>query len=304
MNALESFFRHLIDYAGLFPPAELAIDQSVTEYEAARVSTYHWILGRFICPASRLGQLPARASGFPLSVILETPADGRAWFNALRGAIQSLPSEKPACLELRLPEPLALRETFEPNIAQLATLLSNAGLQSVATFVEFPRTVRWNELLPSAMRALARANLGAKIRCGGLSADAFPSCEEIANFIAACKEYSVPFKATAGLHHPVRHRDSATGFLMHGFLNLVGAAVFANSTDFPPEQLIAIVAEQDAAAFSFAEQTFQWHRYQADVSAISEARSKSFTAYGSCSFSEPIEDLKALGVLKPDGARV
>lgn len=304
MNARTALLSKLIDYAGLFPPANLSMEQSIEEYQAARRSDYGWILGRFICPASRLADLQAGVSStFPLSVILETPTEARAWFNAARSAVASLQSLLPACLELRLPEPIALRETFGANIAQLAALLSNAGLRDVPTFVEFPRTARWSELLSGGIGSLSRAKMGAKIRCGGITEDAFPSCDEIAHFIAACKEYGVPFKATAGLHHPVRHRDPASGFLMHGFVNVSAAAVFAERPDFAHDQLVSILAEQDAAAFSLAEGEFHWRGYGADTSAISAARNALFTAYGSCSFTEPITDLQSLGMLTPDKSR-
>ncbi len=300
MGALYSFLQSLIDYAGLFPPAKLTMERSVAEYEEARRSGYGWMLGRFICPASRLAELgDAASSAFPLSVIVETPVDARLWFIAARAAVESLRSFAPACLEFRLPKPTALRETLEPNIAQLAVLLGNANLRNVPTFVEFPREGRWGELLNGGIRSLSRAKMGAKIRCGGLTEDAFPTCEEIADFIAACKEHAVPCKATAGLHHPVRHRDQVSGFLMHGFLNVVGAAVLTSSMELSRELIVEILAEEDAAAFCFADGEFRWRGYKAEAAAIAAARREFFTAYGSCSFTEPIDDLQSLGILKP-----
>lgn len=305
MSALHSFLQNLIDYAGLFPPANLAMERSVAEYEEARFGGYGWMLGRFICPASRLTELTAAASAtIPLSVIVETPADPREWFNAVRSALAPLRSFSPLCLEFRLPEPIALRETLEPNIAQLAVLLGNVGLGNVPAFVEFQRTARWGELLNPGVRALSRAKMGAKIRCGGLTEDAFPTCEDIADFIAACIEHAVPFKATAGLHHPVRHHELVSGVLMHGFLNVIGAAVFAKVSDFSRDRIIELLSEQDASAFSFTDGAFCWRGYKVGPSVISAARSELFTAYGSCSFTEPIADLQSLGILNPTNASV
>ncbi|MDQ6933472.1 MAG: hypothetical protein M3160_09910 [Candidatus Eremiobacteraeota bacterium] len=300
MTALEAFFDRLVDYAGLFPPALLSMGESIDQYEQARSGNYTWILGRFICPASRLPEFHETVrSTVPLSIIIETPHDAREWFDATKTQIESLAPLAPACFEIRLPEPVALRENFDPNIAQLAALLRKAGLAEVPVFVELPRTGRWSELLDSGMRALSRANLRAKIRCGGATRNDFPSSANIADFIAASKEYGVPFKATAGLHHPVRHRDQRSGSAMHGFLNIVGAAVFANSAGFSRERLIAVLDEEDSDAFTFAGEQFTWRSHHAPTSSIAATRRELFTAYGSCSFTEPIADLQSLGILRP-----
>jgi hypothetical protein len=151
--------------------------------------------------------------------------------------------------------------------------------------------------MPNVTRALAAASgagLRAKLRCGGVTAQAFPSVDEVADFIAAAAAQRVAFKATAGLHHPVRHIDAATGFPMHGFLNLLTAAALA--TRVSREMLHAIVAEEDAGAFTFSPATLQWRSERIDSTQLAAVRD-AFIAYGSCSFSEPVEDLTALGML-------
>jgi hypothetical protein len=126
------------------------------------------------------------------------------------------------------------------------------------------------------------ARAGAKIRCGGTT---LPSVEEVAAFVAACRDAGVPFKATAGLHHPIRSGDR------HGFLNLLAAAVFADG------DLEAILAEEDPDAFTLDERGFGVHDHRADADTIAGARAERFIAYGSCSFDEPVEDLIALHLL-------
>src|SRR5690625_2031956 len=68
------------------------------------------------------------------------------------------------------------------------------------------------------------ANFGLGIRAGGLSAELFPSPSDTARFIRTCLEYEIPFKATAGLHHPIRHYRPEMDVMMHGFLNVMAAA--------------------------------------------------------------------------------
>ena len=47
----------LIDYAGLFPPAKLPLDQAITEYISHFGNQKKWMLGRFIIPISKLNDL-------------------------------------------------------------------------------------------------------------------------------------------------------------------------------------------------------------------------------------------------------
>jgi hypothetical protein len=306
--ATRAAFEGLIDYAGLFPPATLDMEAAVAEYAGERDGGASWMLGRYIVPASRLPDLhrasATRWSGARpgLSVIVDADAEARRWFESLRRMLDEVarlrgdsnlaPIE---VLEIPLPAPVSARDTFDAPIGQLRAAIDQAGLRDLAAFVEIPGGARRHDLLPGAMTALARTHLGAKIRCGGVVADAFPSVEAVAGFISAASANGVAFKATAGLHHPVRHRDPATGFVMHGFLNLLAAATFAPGADEP--QLREIVAEEDASAFALHEGTFSWRTHNAGVAELQRARSTGFVAYGSCSFSEPVHDLVCLGML-------
>lgn len=305
--AARAAFDRLIDYAGLFPPAELPVDDAVAEYEGARRGAASWMLGRFITGTVRAAEVltawTARGTGdgLHLAVVAGTDRDPRRWFDSLRGildaiaALRDAPGAAVEAIEIPLAPPLSARETFDAPIAQLRAALDRAGLGAVPTYVELPAHPRRAELLPSAMAALARTRFGAKIRCGGIVADAFPSADAVAEFIASAVAERVAFKATAGLHHPVRHRDPATGFVMHGFLNLLAAAALAPHAD--ASELGRIVGEEDARAFAFDEHGLIWRDRRASVDELQRMRATAFVGYGSCSFSEPVEDLTALGML-------
>jgi len=306
--ASRAAFARLIDYAGLFPPAELAMDASIEEYAAARHGAVAWMLGRFIVTATRAAEAAALwetrggTERLGLSVILNSPPDPRSWLGSLQQHLETVaaPNERSIrlpveAIEVPLPAPLSARETLEAPIAQLRAALDRAGLRDLPAFAELPTGPRWSELLPGAMTALKRARLGAKIRCGGVVAEAFPSVDVVAGFISAAAAEDIAYKATAGLHHPVRHRDDASGFVMHGFLNLLAAAVFAPHVT--PDELRRIVAEEDPAAFAFDRSTIRWRDRSAGVADIERMRAHAFVGYGSCSFSEPVEDLTALGML-------
>jgi hypothetical protein len=142
-----------------------------------------------------------------------------------------------------------------------------------------PDAARGAELYLEEVELDEVAALGAraKIRCGG---ERVPSIDELADFVRGCRERHLPFKATAGLHHAVR-RDGA-----HGFLNLLAAAVFDEEA----------LAEEDPDAFRLEEHAFIWRNRLAGPIEIQLGR-ELFVAFGSCSFFEPVDDLKALGLL-------
>ena len=298
--AVRAALTQLVDYAGLFPPAKLEMAAAHAEYNAARRGPFAWMLGRFIVPASRIAEMLAvPADGYPVdvSVIVEGGSDPRAWLSGLQTAFEQLARLRAgearvriSALEAVLPPLPTQRETYDASIGQFAAALKQAGLGDVPAFVEVPRDARWRSELNLALYALARHRLGVKLRCGGVAPDAFPSAEEVAEFLAlAIGEYKLPMKATAGLHHPLYHRDEQLGVMMHGFLNVLAAATFARQGASAAE-LQSIVEAQDA----------QRVRPGADglpEEALRAAREQSFIAYGSCSFSEPTQDLQALGIL-------
>lgn len=298
--AVRAALTQLVDYAGLFPPAKLEMAAAHAEYNAARRGPFAWMLGRFIVPASRIAEMLAvPADGYPVdvSVIVEGGSDPRAWLSGLQTAFEHLARLRAgearvriSALEAVLPPLPTQRETYDASIGQFAAALKQAGLGDVPAFVEVPRDARWRSELNLALYALARHRLGVKLRCGGVAPDAFPSAEEVAEFLAlAIGEYKLPMKATAGLHHPLYHRDEQLGVMMHGFLNVLAAATFARQGASAAE-LQSIVEAQDA----------QRVRPGADglpEEALRAAREQSFIAYGSCSFSEPTQDLQALGIL-------
>jgi hypothetical protein len=293
--SVRAAFAALIDYAGLFPPAKLPMAQARTEYESGRAGPQAWILGRFIVPATLLVET-SDAIDAPLSVIADGTVDLLERLSAMRTSGVHIDA-----LEIPIAKSISpLRTTVSADeildvTGELEADITTVGLRDLPVYVEIPRAPPWWPMLPSVMSALARMQLCAKLRCGGVAADAFPSVDEVGEFIAAAANAGVAFKATAGLHHPVRHVDPATGFTMHGFLNILAAAALAPRLD--RETLLRVVAEEDPAAFTFDDTSLRWRYDRVDLDAIARLRRDAFVSYGSCSFSEPIEDLTALGIL-------
>jgi hypothetical protein len=202
--------RGLIDYAGLFPPASLALRDAVRNYEKYRSGPHAWMLARFVIPAVLVDQAPA---DFPLSVIAPDKKSERAGEN----------------------EYIEIPVTGDPS------LLGGAR---------------------------------AKIRTGG---DQYPSAEDLANFLYRAARARVPFKATAGLHHPLPEAP------MHGFLNL----------------FLAACQVWHGASETVALATLRATSPRIDLTGeqIRDARAWFAISFGSCSFEEPVAELEQLGWL-------
>jgi hypothetical protein len=271
-DARRILFAGLIDDAGLFPPANLSMAAALESHFAARASDEQWILGRFLCPASRLDEL-----------LTELPPD-----DTLRvGIVLDMP-ELPNVADER-----TAVETVEVRVA-------DAG--AVDAFPDVPGTLYFEGPVEIAPAAAQRGG-GLKIRCGGVTAEAFPRPEHVARFLAGCRAAGVPFKATAGLHHPIRHLDGETGFTHHGFLNLLAAAALVLDPATGEADLCEVLADEDKRHFTVGPQGLGWRDRRVDARACARVRSF-FVGFGCCSFSEPVDDLRSLGVLpQPAAAR-
>jgi hypothetical protein len=239
---LQTLLARLIDDAAQFPPARMPLAAAVDQHRAHRASAQAWMLGRFLCPASKLAELDRAGDvGSPVGVVSD--GDWRADLDAAIAAGAD-------CFEVRAPDDLdALRAA------------------PLDVFVE-------------GVDPAELDGVGAKLRCGGLTADAFPADQIVAGFIRACRGRGIPFKCTAGLHHPFRTRDEEIGVLQHGFMNLLAATVVEDV-----DAAVAAPAEQ----FRLSPEGLRWRGEPIDA----VAARRLYTAHGSCSFEEPVEDLSA-----------
>ena len=285
--------RRLVDYAGLFPPAALPMEEAVRRYATHLASPDAWMLGRFVVPVERLSEFAEAA--VPL-----TGDGGDAWrLSALIGADAALAGPKIRAFNA------AHRGRFMIDVVECRAVASGSVGASIGAlpgelriFVELPLLDDPRGML-TEIRA---AGAWAKMRTGGTTADAFPSAREVGRFIARSSELRVPFKATAGLHHPVcgdyplTYDDGAPRARMFGFLNIFVAAVFAHSRA-PERELIEIVDDSEIASFRFGEEELAWRGRTATARQIVSARGSLGLAFGSCSFQEPVDELRALGLL-------
>jgi hypothetical protein len=152
------------------------------------------------------------------------------------------------------------------------------------------------------LTALAAAHAGAKMRTGGVTADAIPSAGHVARFLMSAARIRVPFKATAGLHHAIRGRYPLTyapdspEAVMHGFVNVFAGATLARAGGSLGE-VTALLEETVASAFRFGPTGLRWRNRQLVLAQLGDTREHFARSFGSCSFREPVQDLEAWRLL-------
>jgi hypothetical protein len=293
-RSLRTLLAHSVDYAGLFPPAGLDMDQAVRNYAAYLTGRHHWMLGRFVLPASRLEELAAALGSLPNGVASAWP------LSVLPGA------DPPADIERALEFSIASGNgTVSVGVAELKAH-SPGEIEQIAA--ELPPGPRYffevplgTDLVPFAASA-ALAGVGLKARTGGITADAFPPARQVAGFLRAAVECDVPFKFTAGLHHPIRgeyrltYEQGAPCGTMFGFLNAFLAAALAVA-GADEEELVPALTEAHVGALAFESDSVTWRGHTMDGGVLARTR-ELLAGFGSCSFTEPVDELTAAGLLQ------
>jgi hypothetical protein len=309
LPAVDAFVAGLVDYAGLFPPAGLDMAAAVSNYGAYRSDAQARVLGRFIVPAARLQEFRTAAAA-----VLPRRRDDAPWRLAVLGGAE-VANDLAAMVTMGLlPEhggqfttadgqtnaTTAIVDALEVKASTTAEIaaIRAAVPPGLALFIEIPLDPDPDPLLT----AVARADAGAKMRTGGVTADAIPSVGHVARFLMSAARIRLPFKATAGLHHAIRGRYALTyapdspEAIMHGFVNVFAAAALARGGG-SLEDLTALLEETDASAFRFGPTGLRWRDRQLSPAQLGDAREHFARSFGSCSFREPVQDLQAWHLL-------
>lgn len=310
-QSLRVLLADVVDYAGLFPPARLSMSAAVESFARARRSTEAWMLGRFVCPASRLDELAAACA------VLQSeshPAGNRPppW------DVGTTPWSISAVVDGDLTQALAAVQTFNRQYAPAGRSLVQvdclelrvqhpADVASAAdrippdllAFYEISTTAD-DELLAAVAGAIAERRGAAKMRLGGLTPQAIPPPRDVARFLWTCHAAGASCKATAGLHHalpgeyPLTYEPDAPCGTMHGFINLLVAAAAVWTHGSGPAHLEPMLCERDPAQFRFTDEGVRWRDVFVETALLAETREAFLLSFGSCSFDEPVADLRAL----------
>lgn len=318
VRSLQLFNSKLIDYAGLFPPASLDLKSAFNNYLSyISGSPFSWMLGKFICPVSKLSELDELIENEkitfknPISFsVLGIPSVHSSEFLDSLSHDVSLISDfsfkysgkiNIDAYETRLPDDIfSIKgdDVLYDLIKLGAEKLDSINTKRLPLFLEsLP-----DENLPALADAISKHNKTGgksayKLRTGGVVAASFPPSSKIAFALKTCIDREVPMKCTAGLHHPIRHYNESVKTEMHGFINVFGAGILNVCLNLSADVMTEILEDEEVDNFHFSESSFGWKDYHILASRVQEAREQFMISYGSCSFDEPVDDLKTLGLL-------
>lgn len=298
MNPLHSLLSQSIDYAGLFPPAGLSMIAAAENYREYQGGSNAWALGRFIVPAGRLAELGEATSG--------------------SSAYQSGPWRLSVLVGPDLADDLNQIAKFERTRESTSGRMTVDAVEVKADSVAIIQETR--RQIPDRLQAffevssdrdptdlletISRAGAHAKVRTGGVTPQAFPSTTSLARFIQASVRAKVAYKATAGLHHalraeyPLTYEMGSSKGVMFGFLNVLLATALALEGKGESDTC-AILEESSPKAFRLEDRAISWRNDRLTLDGLQRSR-ESLVSFGSCSFTEPIAELQALGWLQPE----
>jgi hypothetical protein len=300
--SLRALLNRAIDYAGMFPPCALAVEPALRNQSSYVRSPEAWMLNGFVLPVEQFDAARKLLSEFDSHHSLRVAALGPkttnadAFLDGLGKAETAIRSFSRYGTDL---VSIGHLEMFLPDDVDSASLKkARAIVGDLPVFWEAPpeRAEQTISLIAGHNSDEDTATFGYKLRTGGVTADAFPTSAQIAHALVTAAMRQLPIKFTAGLHHPIRQFRDEVKTKMHGFLNVLGAAVLAAHHQWDTDQAVAVLEDEDPRSFSFADDFFAWRDWKIDTERLQQRR-KFVRSFGSCSFDEPCEDLRALKLL-------
>lgn len=302
--SLRALLAQSIDYAGLFPPCSLDLDRALKNQAEYVRSQDAWMLGTFVLPIAQFEAATASLSQFDHKHQLRISALGpktdsaAAFRTALKETVAAIRKFSAAHADRATVSQLEMLIPADADLKLLAEARAAIGEMHLNVFWEAPA-----ESAEQVIMLLAKHDsekhahpFGYKLRTGGVTADVFPISAQIATALVLAAQHHVRIKFTAGLHHPIRQHRDEVQTKMHGFLNVLGAGVLAAEHSWDEGQTSAMLEDENPKSFSFDDILFAWKEWEIATDRI-KARRKFVTSFGSCSFDEPREDLRALEFL-------
>jgi len=317
--SINTFIDGIIDYAGLFPPANLNLFDSLSNYLNYIKTNKYNLLSSFVLPINliddfipTLEKIGTDYSKLDISFVATKPNDAINFIDSIKSdmdKINSLVNKNDKiyakAIEITLPIKSDIGENkddFEKlynTISMVSKLVNNEKLQ---VYYEVPNSKNWIEITKNTIKLLAeynssnQNNISYKIRCGGVKPEMTPPNENVIAAIMTCTKYNVSLKATAGLHHPFRHFNDELGGVMHGFVNIFVAIILSKNMNLRTELMLELLNDENPINFEWNDNGLTWQNHFISIEDIKESKDI-ISSFGSCSFDEPIDDLKELNIL-------
>jgi hypothetical protein len=300
--SLRTLLAHSIDYAGMFPPCSLGLEQAVGNQAQYVRSPDAWMLGSFVLSTGEFDPIRQLLARFDVKHPLRIAALGPKT-EGPDSFLKGLQKTDAAILSLSRHNvhlvSMTHLEKFLPDGIDVASLRDAKSIVGhLPVFWEAPpdRAEQAIALLAEFNSGADSTTFGFKLRTGGVTADAFPTSAQIAKVLVTAAAHRLPMKFTAGLHHPLRQYREEVQAKMHGFLNVLGAAALAAEHQWDADQTAIMLEDENAQSFSFTDDFFAWREWRIDIKRL-QYRRRFVVSFGSCSFDEPRDDLRVLKLL-------
>jgi len=323
------FLEGIIDYAGLYPPAQLPMEDAFRNFLKYKNDYDGFMIARFICPAQQLAEVSdvstdalKKGESFVLSVTgraYQTRAEFLEGLKTDISAINEFYARHPQQVEVEFYEAKFPTDLIEnPDERRIGAFLNEAAeifcrelKSSIRPFYEADFRGDWEARLTQIFNGYGYhqdflseskwgekyQSAGFKLRCGGEKPEDYPTTRQVAFVLLQVLKNDIPMKATAGLHHPFYHFNREKEIYEHGFINLFGAGIIVNYLPFGEKSIEEILEEKEPANFNFDRDGFSWRALIVPSDVIRTIRKSQFISFGSCSFEEPLRDLRSLGYL-------
>lgn len=309
-ESLRAFLGHLIDYAGLFPPARLSLREAIQNYASYKLEQDVWMLGHFVIRASELPKLSTYVNLFSAQTPLVISATGSRT-ESFDGCLAQLEDDLKVIHDFRskygeqveinaFELPLPAKIPRQHDLQNIAVLTVGQGLKPFCELTIPLNSDKWEEDILATLDVIAVHNakseqkLGMKLRTGGIKPNMFPSPKQVASFIHGCIERRLQLKFTAGLHHPMRMYREEVQTKMYGFLNVFLAVILGEIYRLDKNAIKEILSDEDPGSFIFQSDYMAWRDLKVTAYEIGQVRKTILSSYGSCSFDEPREELREL----------
>ena len=262
VSSLQVLFESIVDYAGLFPPAQLSMEEALHNYIQYQSGPFAWMLGAFLLPVSRYQEFQDCAQQiridtnqlfrWPVHLLFSPHFEQDYDLEKLsrKGIEFTMESNQAPCDRVKALE-------FPTLSIDHLTTVSQYLPKNKEIYFEVPL----DRGIGTYLARIKSCGYCAKVRLGGLTPPAFPTSEVLSQFLMSVARLNLPFKATAGLHYllPGRHLlnplEASPNANMHGFLNLAVATAMLNRGSMTIQSLINVLERQSLNSFQFDQES-------------------------------------------------